>query len=193
VGRRESELGTDVSGSASPGADMVESGNARRPTQPEALKRDKPWMWSPGAGTDVWAMFMASMDGDLDTVKRLVQKDPSLVRSHYEYRTPLGFAVRANQLTVAEFLLDLGAAKVGLGDQFEAARDRELVKMERLLTRKFAQLHGASTAGDEIAAAIRAYDLPRVRALLDASPDLPLAWARRRGHAEIVRRLSTDS
>src|SRR5262249_42774705 len=60
----------------------------RRMIQPAALKQQKPWLWSPGIGADVWEMFCACMVGDLETVKVLVEKDPSLVRSHYEYRTP---------------------------------------------------------------------------------------------------------
>src|SRR5215212_5737898 len=104
--------------------------------QPDELKNNKPWLWSPGAGNDVWAVFMACMNGDLDTVRKLIEKNPSLVRSHYQYRTPLSFAVRENHLTIAEFLLDLGAASVGLGDPLEMARDRGYVEMERLLSRK---------------------------------------------------------
>jgi hypothetical protein len=34
--------------------------------QPEALKRSTPWLWSPGLGIDVWAMFCACITGDLD-------------------------------------------------------------------------------------------------------------------------------
>ena len=63
--------------------------------QPEALKQDTPWLWSPGRGRDVWEMFLACEAGDLEAVKRLVARDPSLIRSHYEYRTPLAFAVRS--------------------------------------------------------------------------------------------------
>src|SRR5688500_4865971 len=126
--------------------------------QPEALKKSEPWLWSPGAGTDVWEMFMACMNGDLATVERLIAKDPSLVRSHYEYRTPLSFAVRENQLAVAEYLLDPGAASVGLGDPLEMARDRGCVEMEQLVAQKVADLHGASTAGDPVAVALREYN-----------------------------------
>ena len=70
------------------------------PIQPDALKGDAPWPWSPGAGKDVWAMFLACVAGDLEAVRRLLARDPSLVRAHYEYRTPLSFAVRENQLRV---------------------------------------------------------------------------------------------
>ena len=166
---------------------MDNAERVRRFIQPEALKKDTPWLWSPGNGTDVWAMFVACMTGDLDGVKRLVDKDPSLVRSHYEYRTPLSFAVRANQLAVAEFLLDRDAARVSLGDPFEMARDRGYQEMEGLLARKFAELYGASPAGEPVAAAIRQYNPSRVRELLDGSPHLvhagdrsssqPIHWA----------------
>ena len=159
----------------------------RRMIQPEALKQAKPWLWSPGIGTDVWAMFCASMVGDLDTVKALVAKDPSLVRAHYEYRTPLSFAVMENQLAVAEYLLDHGTALANLGDPIEMARDRGHATMAELLERKYASLHGASDAGEPLAELIRAGDLTGVRRTLDASPGLvhagdlasnqPIHWA----------------
>src|SRR5215467_5653598 len=159
----------------------------RRMIRPEALKLEKPWLWSPGIGTDVWEMFCAAMTGDLETVKALVAKDPSLVRAHYEYRTPLSFAVRENQLAVAEYLLDHGAALAKLGDPIEMARDRGYTQMVELLERKYARLHGASAAGEPVAELIRAGDLDGVRRLLDASPELlhagdrdsnqPIHWA----------------
>src|SRR5688572_17448326 len=167
--------------------------------QPEALKKSEPWLWSPGAGTDVWEMFMACMNGDLATVKRLIAKDPSLVRSHYEYRTPLSFAVRENQLAVAEYLLDLGAASVGLGDPIEMARERGYTEMEQLLARKFSELYDASSEGEPVALAIREYDLNRVRELLDASPHLvnagdrgsnqPIHWATMTRQPEVIDEL----
>src|SRR5215831_6236820 len=159
----------------------------RRMIRPEALKLSKPWPWSPGIGTDVWEMFCAVMAGDLAKVKSLVAKDPSLVRANYEYRTPLSFAVRENQLAVAEYLLDHGAALAKLGDPIEMARDRGYTQMVELLERKYARLHGASAAGEPVAELIRAGDLDGVRRLLDASPELlhagdrdsnqPIHWA----------------
>ena len=167
--------------------------------QPDALKKSEPWLWSPGAGTDVWEMFMACMNGDLGTVKRLIAKDPSLVRSHYEYRTPLSFAVRENQLPVAEYLLDLGAASVGLGDPLEMARDRGYAEMEQLLARKFSELYDASSEGEPVALAIREYDVGRVRELLDAAPHLvsagdrgssqPIHWATMTRQTDVIDEL----
>src|SRR5262249_58009024 len=127
----------------------------QRLIRPEALKQKKPWMWSPGIGADVWEMFCACITGDLEAVKRLLDKDPSLARSHYEYHTPLSFAVRENQVEVATYLLDHGADPLALGDVLEVARDRGYVEMERLLESKLASLHGASSRGQAIASAIR--------------------------------------
>jgi hypothetical protein len=46
--------------------------------QPEALQKNEPLLWSPGAGTDVSALFCACIAGDLEAVRRLLEKDPSL-------------------------------------------------------------------------------------------------------------------
>src|SRR5262249_48182382 len=100
--------------------------------QPEALKKDEPLFWSPGKGADVWEMFCAAIPGDLETIKRLLDKDPSLVRSHYEYRTPLSFAVRENQLAVAAYLLEHGAT-FAFCNLLEMARDRGHTEMQKLL------------------------------------------------------------
>ena len=158
--------------------------------QPDELKKNEPLVWSTGSATDVWELFCAAIKGDLETVKRLVAKDPSLVRSQYAYRTPLYFAVRENQISVATFLLDHGADPIGLAvndSLLDIARDRGYVEMTRLLESKLASLHGASSNGEAVAAAIRERDLSKVRTLLDGEPELlhtgdsrgnlPIHWA----------------
>ena len=156
--------------------------------RPDALTKNEPLLWSAGTGTDVWDLFCACIAGDLETVKRLVSSDPSLVRAHYEYRTPLSFAVRENRVDVAAFLLDHGADPLGVGgDLVEAARDRGYGEMEALLTGRYASLHGASSKGEATAAAIRERDREKVRRLLDEAPELlhagdgrssqPIHWA----------------
>jgi ankyrin repeat protein len=157
--------------------------------QPEALKKNEPLQWSTGSGTDVWELFRACIAGDLGTVHRLVNKDPCIVRCHYAYRTPLYFAVRENRIAVALFLLEHGADPLGLAvndNLLDITRDRGYVDMEKVLEAKRASLHGASARGDA-AAAIRERDLPRLRGLLDAEPELlhagdgrgnqPIHWA----------------
>jgi ankyrin repeat protein len=158
--------------------------------QPDTLKKDEPLMWSPGKGTDVWEMFCACIEGNLATTRRLMDKDPSLARCNYAYRTPIYFAVRANQLEVAAFLLEHGADPLSLAvndSLLDICRDRGYGGMEKLLETKLATLHNASPQGEPIAAAIRERNLPKVRALLEASPQLlhtgdergnqPIHWA----------------
>ncbi len=158
--------------------------------QPDELKKNEPLLWSTGTGIDVWALFCACIAGDLEAVKNLVSKDPSLVRCHYAYRTPIYFAVRENQLEVARFLLEHGADPLSLavGDNLlEICSDRGHSEMEKLLEANLASVHGASPNGEAVAAAIRERDLTKVQSLLDASPELlhagdarsnqPIHWA----------------
>lgn len=158
--------------------------------RPEALTKDEPLKWSPGRGTDVWDLFCACRAGDLSTVKRLVEKDPSLVRCQHAYRTPIYFAVRENQLDVAAFLLELGADPLGLAvndSLLTICRDRGYSELDKLLEVSFAKIQGASSQGETVAAAIRERNLDKVRSLLDASPELlnagdersnqPIHWA----------------
>ncbi|MEX2139977.1 MAG: ankyrin repeat domain-containing protein [Pirellulales bacterium] len=157
---------------------------------PAALKKDEPLLWSPGNGADVWEMFCAARAGDLTTMKRLLDKDPSLVRSSYEYRTALSFAVRENKLEIAALLLERGADPINSGTPdtlLQIARDREYVEMQKLLETALAGTRGVAPQGEVIAAAIRERSPAKVRSLLDASSNLlhapdertnqPIHWA----------------
>jgi ankyrin repeat protein len=158
--------------------------------RPEALKQNEPLKWCPGIGTDVWEIFCACSAGDLDTVKRLVSKDPSLVRCQHAYRTPVYFAVRENQVEVARFLLQHGADPLSFAvsdSLLDICHDRGYVEMSALLTGSLAGTQGASPKGESVAGAIRDRDLEKVRSLIDASPELlhagdgrsnqPIHWA----------------
>lgn len=166
--------------------DANSAAKINRLIRPEALKKDEPLFWSPGNGSDVWEMFCAAISGDLDGIKRLLEKDPGLVRSNYEYRTPLYFAVRENQIEVAKYLLEHGA-QFNFGNYLDLARDRGYDRMEKLLEATLAGPDGETPKGENVAAAIRERDPAKVRALLDASPELlhardkagnqPIHWA----------------
>ncbi|MCW8133968.1 MAG: ankyrin repeat domain-containing protein [Planctomycetota bacterium] len=158
--------------------------------QPDALKSNKPLFWSPGRGADLWAMFRAAAHGDLKSLKRLLKKDPDLIRASWDYRTPLAFAVRENCLEAARFLLERGADPVNSGTPdtlLKIARERGFAEMQALLEGVLAGRKGGSPEGEAIAAAIRARDLDKVRAMLDADPKLvhaadertnqPIHWA----------------
>ena len=163
---------------------------AHRMLQPAELKSDRKLMWSPGRGTDVWALFQACAAGDLKGVRALIAKDPSLARAHYEYRKPLYFAVRENRIDVARFLLEHDRNPIDLwvdDDPFEIARDRGYTEMERMLADTLEARFNASPKGEPLALALRDHDLNRMRALLDAQPELiakgdqksnqPIHWA----------------
>ena len=94
---------------------------------PAELKSDQKLLWSPGRGTDLWDLFQACIAGDLTIVQALVARDPSLVRTHYDYRKPLYFAVRENRIDVTRFLLERDHNPLDLwvdDGPLEIARDR---------------------------------------------------------------------
>ena len=158
--------------------------------QPAELKSDQKLLWSSGRGTDVWALMEACASGDLEGVRALLAKDPSLARSHYAYRKPLYFAVRENRVEVARFLLEHDPNPLDLwvdDDPIEIARDRGYTEMEGLLARTFEAKFNASPKGEPAALALRNHDLQQLRELLDRQPELvgkgdrrsnqPIHWA----------------
>jgi ankyrin repeat protein len=163
---------------------------AIRMLQPAELKSDQKLLWSQGRGTDVWALMQACASGDLEAVRALIAKDPSLARSHYDYRKPLYFAVRENRIDVVRFLLDHDHNPLDLwvdDDPIEIARDRGYTEMERLLAHTLETKFNASPKGEPVALALREHDLKHMRDLLDAHPELlakgdkrssqPIHWA----------------
>lgn len=167
-------------------------------TQPAALQKEERLFWSTGLGTDVWQMFCAACDGDLEKVKKLLAKDASLVRGAYDYRTPMSFAVANNQLEVAAYLLQHGASPVdsGTGDPLiQMARDRGFGPMEELLERALNR-HRGSEAGKQIAAAIRNRDFNAFITLLNSSEEYihatddegnqPIHWATMSRQPEMI-------
>ncbi len=170
--------------------------------QPDELRGNRRLVWSTGTGAAVWELFGACVAGDLGTVERLVQDDPSIVRAHYAYRKPLYFAVRENRIEVAAFLLERDPEPVGLAVHdtlVDIARDRGYAEMVRLLETRLASRHNASARGEPVAAAIRERSLERVRRLLDASADLlhagdlrsnqPIHWAAMTRQIDIIDEL----
>jgi ankyrin repeat protein len=162
----------------------------RRMLQPAPLKSEVKLLWSQGHGTDLWTLFQACAAGDLDTVKALIGKDPSLARAQYDYRKPLYFAVREDRLDIVRFLLEHDHNPLDLwvdDGPLEIARDRGYAGMERLLAETFETMFNASPKGEPVAQALRDRDLKRMRVLLDADPDLlhrgdrrsnqPIHWA----------------
>jgi len=158
--------------------------------QPAELKSGEKLTWSPGRGSDVWALFQACASGDLAAVRALIANDRSLARAHYEYRKPLYFAVRENHVDVARFLLEHDPNPMDLwidDSPIEIARDRGYAALESMLVDTLESKFNASTKGEPVALTLREHDLKKMRALLDAQPELlgkgdqrsnqPIHWA----------------
>jgi ankyrin repeat protein len=158
--------------------------------QPEELKTDKRLKWSTGRGVDVWDLFCRCRDGDLVGVQRLIQRDPSLVRSHCSYRTGLYFAVIFGQLAVAEYLLNAQADPLAMefGDSLLVqADDRGNSQMVELLTDHLARRNRFSPWGEQCASLIRSRQWETLFELLDQHPEAihhsdrrsnqPIHWA----------------
>ena len=160
---------------------------SHRMLQPRELKSDQKLLWSPGRGIDLWELFQACAAGDLESVQRLIAKDPSLARAHYDYRKPLYFAVRENRIDVVRFLLEHDRNPLDLwvdDDPIEMARDRGYAEMEQLLADTLETKFNASPKGEPVALALREHDLKKMRELLDAAPEL-LAKGDRRSNQPI--------
>jgi uncharacterized protein len=144
--------------------------------QPDELKQDEPLLWSPGTGTEVWALFCACTSGDLVTVTRLIDANPSLVRAHYEYRTPLSFAVRENQIAVVAFLLERAAEPFWNGDDLvDMARLRGHREMQALIESRRPTRRSPRHLGSALVQAVIRGDVDAVRSLLadGADPNEP--------------------
>ena len=65
---------------------------------------------SKGKGPEVWAMFRATIRGDLDAIQGLAECNPDLVRCVHYYTQPIKFAVREGHAEVVRYLLKNGAS-----------------------------------------------------------------------------------
>jgi ankyrin repeat protein len=169
-----------------------------RMLQPESLKSTAYQPWSRGRGVDVWAMLCASITGDLESIKRLVRADPNLVECEYEYFKPLRFSVRENQRATVDYLLENGADPAyEAGDSLVTiARDRGYTELAAFLVAKLKEQYQIIPEATAVAAAIKARDVGRVRALLDNNSDLvdaadesgnqPIHWAVMTRQVELI-------
>jgi uncharacterized protein len=128
----------------------------------------------------VWEVLTAANSGDVPSMRRLLDRDPSLSRKGYFYTPPIHFAVREGHLEIVEMLLAAGADVEWNGHYgaslIDMANERGHDDVAALLEKARAErgrTAPSQTREDHpIHAAAQAGDLQRVRELLDADPTL---------------------
>ncbi|MEM7585200.1 MAG: ankyrin repeat domain-containing protein [Acidobacteriota bacterium] len=146
--------------------------------RPEVLKSTEPYGPGPCRACDVWDALSSSEAGNATELRKLLQRDPNLVSCAYWYTQPIHLAVREGHLEVVRLLIDAGASPEaeGLGDDLViTARDRGYEEVAGLLE-EARRAQGAPaptrTEDHEIHRVAASNDLPRLRQLLDAEPEL---------------------
>jgi ankyrin repeat protein len=125
-------------------------------------------------------MITAAKGGDVPRLRRLLERDPSLVRGAHEMPPLLPFAVREGQLDAVRVLLAAGAEPDGTGvwgdTLIETARDRGFEAIAQCLEeacQHAVRVRPAETHIDHpMHLAAEAGDLTQIRALLNGDPSL---------------------
>jgi len=138
--------------------------------KPDELETDE--------GRDIWDTLVASSQGDVISLRRLIDKNPALSRAEFWYTPAIHFAVREGHIDAVRLLLDAGAdpEQNGLydGSVIDMAKDRGHAPIAALLERERDRRHRTS-AGPEhlpVHAALAKRNLEEVVAALDADPTL---------------------
>lgn len=133
-------------------------------------------------GSDAWALFDASANGDVATVMALLEKDRRLVNAQYWYQFPIHRAVEAGHVEVARILLEHGADPGQSRYTYDSwdklllkARQMEHSEMELLLRSYMEQRFNYQSEFDLLKIAIVSRDSSAIQQVLDQYPYLVAA------------------
>ncbi|HEX2722535.1 MAG TPA: ankyrin repeat domain-containing protein [Gemmatimonadaceae bacterium] len=175
--------------------------------RPVELSPGRQWKLLDGASVptdDVFAMFAATREGDVGTVKRLVARTRPLATVQYNYTPPIHFAVREGHREIAEFLLAHGADPAYRSYPFNEslltfAEDRGHDDVAELLREALSRRFALRNGTEGILEAAKRGDLAAVEAELNRHPELAgssnetgdtaLHEAAAKGHLDIVSAL----
>jgi hypothetical protein len=65
------------------------------------------------AGQLIWDTIVAAAEGDVTTLRKLLNQDPRLGRAEYWYTPAVHFAVREGHLEAVQLLLAAGESSMG--------------------------------------------------------------------------------
>jgi ankyrin repeat protein len=140
--------------------------------KPDELETDE--------GGDIWATLVAASQGDLNTLRRLIDKNPSLGRAEFWYTPAIHFAVREGHIEAVRLLLAAGADPEwnGLydGSVIDMAKDRGheaiVVLLERERDRRRRTIAEPVNRNLPVQAAFEQGDVEKAVNALDADPTL---------------------
>ena len=126
---------------------------------------------------EVWLLLTASHDGDVDTVRSLLDDKPELVDASYNYTPPIHFAVREGHVELSELLVERGANLGYRSYHFDdsllqMAKDRGHEAIAALIEKRLIEKFPVSPHADNILTAIRGGTDDDVFRQLDADPAL---------------------
>ena len=147
-------------------------------------------------GSDIWEMLCAAIAGDVEQIRRLLKRDPNLVRAEYWYTRPIHFAVREGHLEAVKTLIAAGAdptfIRYGGEDLTIVARDRgheevaKYIESMRGPLKKSHRIHEAVSCGDLEQVQDLIQEDPSVVGLRDAEGSTPLHLAVKTGRMDMV-------
>ena len=129
-------------------------------------------------GGAAWALFRASVAGDMRTITSLLDDDPRLVHALHWYAQPVHMAARHGHAEVTEYLLERGADP-GLNifgstwtNLLEEARTRGFNDVAEVIARAMGARFGYDPAFGEIAALVKSGSVDSVETALKEQPEL---------------------